>query len=186
VLESYRLEDISTIEAGTEIERIYDRYPIFSHTVVDSGGQGASFIRQWKDSHPQIPAKPVKKGADSVDMGISIINADFRAGKIYFVEKMCQDLLQELDTVQWDEKSMEVGKRVVKKGMSDHAMDSFRYGCTKLQLHDSRGFVADDTATHGSPEYWARLRKKAHDQAFNPKPEKRWMPMGQWKRPGRR
>jgi len=187
VLESYRKSDLSTIEAGAEIERLYDRYPTFSHTVVDSGGQGASFIRQWKDTHPHIPAKPVKKGADSVDMGISIINADIRAGKIFFVEKHCQDLLQELDTVQWDERAAEVGKRTVKAGMSDHAMDSFRYASTKLRIHDIGGFVADDSTPHGSPEYWARLKQKAHDQAFNQrKPEPLWVKLGRWKRPGRR
>lgn len=187
VLESYRLEGVSTIEAGAEIERIYDRYPAFSHTVVDSGGQGASFIRQWKDSHPGIPARPVEKGRDSVDMGISIINADLRAQKIWFVEKSCQDLLQELDTVQWDERSMEVGKRKVKDGMSDHAMDSFRYACTKNQIHDSGGFQVEDSCTKGSTAWWARMQKKARDQAFNrPKEEPHWVKVGKWKRPGRR
>jgi len=186
-LESYKAPDLSTIEAGTEIERLYDRYPTFSHTVVDSGGQGASFIRQWKDTHPNIPARPVKKGQDSVDMGISIINADIRAGKVFFVEKNCQELLQEMETLQWDEKAMEVGKRSVKSGMSDHAMDSFRYAYTKVRTHDTRGMIADDSYEIGSKRYFEELREKARRQAFKQeKPEPFWVELGKWKRPGRR
>ena len=187
VVESYRKPDLSTIEAGAEIERLYNRYPPFSHTVVDSGGQGAAFIKQWKSSHPMIPAKPVDKGKDSVDMGISIINAEIRAGKLFFVEKGCQDLLQELDTLQWDEKAFEVGKRAVKQGMQDHAMDSFRYMSTKVRLGDIGGFVVDDTITKGSPEHFEEITKKARKQAFNQKKkEPTWVKMGRWKRPGRR
>ena len=186
VLESKREADLSPIEAGTEIERLYERYPPFSHTVVDSGGAGLGFISTWKETHPTIPAKPVKKGANSVDMGISIINADIRAGKLFFVEKHCQDLLQELDTLQWDEKAEEVGKRAVKKGMHDHAMDSFRYAYTKVRTHDTKSMEAVDEAPHGSPAYWERMREKARKQAFNiKKPEPLWVNLGKWRRPGR-
>jgi hypothetical protein len=187
VVESYRKPDLSTIEAGTEIERVYNTYPPFSHTVVDSGGQGAAFIKQWKSTHPQIPAKPVEKGKDSVDMGISIINAEIRAGKLFFVEKGCQDLLQEMDTLQWDEKAFEVGKRAVKSGMQDHAMDSFRYMTTKVRLGDIGGFVVDDSYEKGSARHFEALRDKAKKQAFNQRaPEPTWVKLGRWKRPGRK
>ena len=187
VVESYRSPDLSTIEAGTEIERLYNRYPPFSHTVVDSGGQGAAFIKQWKSSHPHIPAKPVEKGKDSVDMGISLINAEIRAGKLFFVEKGCQDLLQEMDTLQWDEKAWEVGKRAVKSGMQDHSVDSFRYMCTKVRLGDIGGFVVDDSYEKGSDRYFEQLREKARKQAFKQrKAEPEWVTLGRWKRPGRR
>lgn len=187
VVESYRMPGLSTIEAGTEIERLYARYPKFSHTVVDSGGQGAAFIRQWKDTHPLIPARPVKKGYDSVDMGIAIINADIRAGKLFYVEKNCQDLLQEQDTLQWDERAMEVGKRSVKKGLADHAMDSFRYAYTKVRTHDTGGMIADVRVEPGSPEYFEQLRESCRKQAFNEKkPEPYWVQVGKWRRPGRR
>ena len=109
-----------------------------------------------------------------------------RANKIFFVTKDCQDLLQELDTVQWDERASGVGKRVVKAGMSDHAMDSFRYACTKLRISDNRGFVVDATTEKGSPAYWEALRSKARDQAFGQKKEEpQWVKIGRWKRPGR-
>jgi hypothetical protein len=188
VLESYREPDLSTIEAGTEIERIYSRYPNFSHTIVDSGGQGDAFIRQWKDTHPHIPARPVQKGKDSVDMGIAIINADIRAGKVFFVIGQCQDLLQELDTLQWDDKAAAIGKRVVKQGLLDHAMDSFRYAYTKVKTHDTSGFVVDDTPKDEEErlvrqEAQLRERELSHDPR---KVEPLWVKIGRWKRPGRR
>lgn len=186
VLESYREGDMSTIQAGTEIERLMNRYPTFSHIVVDSGGQGASFIRQWKDTHPHIPARPVKKGNDSVDMGISIINADIRAGKLFFVEKHCQDLLQEMDSVQWDERSLEIGKRVIRRGDDDHACDSARYAYTKVRTHDIGGFVVEDDIKRGSPRWFEAIAEKARKQAFSEKkPEPTWVKLGRWKRPGR-
>ena len=183
IVESYRLPELSTIEAGTEIERIYNRFPPFSHTIVDSGGQGAAFIKQWKSTHPSIPARPVEKGKDSVDMGISIMNADIRAGKLFFVEKGCSDLLQEMDTLQWDEKALEVGKRAVKSGMQDHAMDSCRYLHTKVQLGDVNAFVVD-VPTRPKDE---TIPEECRKQAFSrKKKEPQWVKMGRWKRPGRR
>lgn len=182
---SYRLPNLSTIEAGTEIERIYDIYPTFSHTVVDSGGQGAAFIRQWRDTHPGIPARPVKKGNDSVDMGISIMNADMRAAKFFIVGPNCQDLLQEFDTLQYDEKAMEVGKRAVKKGMMDHAMDSCRYMYTKVRTHDTRSFAVDDSTEYQSPEYFRREMERVKAEAMNPrKAEPYWKKLIKWKGPG--
>jgi hypothetical protein len=145
VVESYRKPGLDTDDAGAEIERIYKRYPPFSHTVVDSGGQGAAFIKRWKSSHPNIPARPVKKGADSVDMSISLINKDIRVGKLFFVSRGCEDLLQEMDTLQWDDKAAEVGRRAIKDGLEDHAMDSLRYAHSKVMLHDVKGWREDTT-----------------------------------------
>ena len=187
-LESYREGDMSVLGAGTEVERLMHRYPTYSHIIVDSGGQGAAFVKQWKTTHPHIPAQPVKKGYDSVDMGISMMNADIRAGKLFFVEKHCSDLLQEMSELQWDDKSLEQGKRIIKRGWDDHACDSARYMYTKVHIHDSGGFVVDDT-----PKDQAEADQRLHDQlrakelSGNPRQqEPQWVRMGRWKRPGRR
>ena len=186
VLESYRHPDLTVLQAGTEVERLMHRYPTYSHIVVDSGGQGAAFVKQWKTSHPHIPARPVKKGHDSVDMGISIINADIRAGKLHFVEKYCLDVLQEMSELQWDEKSLELGKRIIKRGWEDHAADSLRYAYTKVRTHDVGGFVVDDSTDKYSDEWYKRKTEEIRKQAFNQqKPEPYWVKVGRWKRRGR-
>lgn len=188
VLEAYRKGDLSVLEAGTEVERLMNRYPNYSNIVVDSGGQGAAFVRQWKDTHPHIPARPVKKGYDSVDMGISIMNADIRAGKLYFVEPYCLDVLAEMSELQWDEKSLVLGKRVIKRGLEDHASDAVRYAYTKVKIHDIGGFVVDDTPKDREEEFkrhHAQL-KKAELSGDRKKTEPLWVRAGRWKRPGRR
>jgi len=187
VLESYREPGLSVLQAGTEIERLMNRFPNYSHIVVDSGGQGAAFVKQWKSTHPHIPARPVKKGFDSVDMGISIINADIRAGKLFFVERGCLDVLQEMAELQWDEKSLEIGKRIIKRGWEDHAADSLRYGYTKVRTHDTQGFVVDDTPADDR-ERLERLHAQLRERELSRNPKKReplWVRAGKWKRPGR-
>lgn len=133
VIESYSTH-ITTIEAGDEIERLRESYP-FSNIIVDTGGQGANSVKQWKDTHPTIPAEPVKKGYGSVDMGISIMNADVQAGRLYFVEPTTRELLAERSALIWDHKTSPTGARRVKRGdgYPDHCADSCRYLYTKVR-----------------------------------------------------
>jgi hypothetical protein len=133
MLESFSTH-ISTIEAGDEISRLRDMYPIVN-IIVDTGGQGANPVRQWKDTHPTLPIEPVKKGYGSVDMGISIMNADVRAGRLFFVEPMCKSLLAERSALIWDGKLSPTGARRVKRGdgYPDHESDAHRYLYTKVR-----------------------------------------------------
>lgn len=185
VLETYEEQGLSTIEAGTEIERLEDRYPRFSHKVVDSGGQGAAFVRQWKDTHPMLAVRPVKKGFNSVDMGISIINADIRAGKLFFVRKGCTDLLQEMDIMTWDEHALELGKRVIKRGVPDHAADAFRYAYTKVRNYDTGAMAHDNDMQYGSPDWQKMMESELREAAMTaPKPtEPFWKRVQKWKGP---
>jgi hypothetical protein len=184
VLESYK-KQLTVLQAGTEIERLMHRYPVFSHIVVDSGGQGASFVMQWKDTHPHIPARPVQKGRDSVEMGIAIINADIRAGKIFFVMPACVELLQELETLQWDERAEAVGKRAIKSGMEDHSMDSFRYAYTKVRTHDVNAFEIDDSLESPDEALNRRMADLRAQELRGGTPEPFWVKVGRWKRRGR-
>lgn len=156
VLMSYK-DQFTTLQCGTEIERLMDIYK-FDHIVVDSGGQGAAFIQQWKETHPTIPARPVRKGYDSVDMGIGIINADMRAGKLKIVKHSCKQLLDEMNILIWDDRKSITGKRMVKRGDNypDHACDSYRYAYQKVRTHDTRGFGYYDMLDPGSREWIQR------------------------------
>jgi hypothetical protein len=126
--------------------------------VVDSGGQGAAFVRQWKDTHPTLPIEPVKKGFNSVDMGINIINADAIAGKIKIVRNGCTQLIDEMQTLVWDEKTSPTGARRIKRGdiYQDHCTDSLRYAYTKVRTWSTKGWVYDDTVAPGSSEWFKR------------------------------
>lgn len=133
VLESYE-KKLTTLEAGDEVGHMLDQYPC--HTViVDTGGQGAAPVAQWKDTHPLLPIQPVKKGYGSVDMGIQIINADIKAERLYFVDSTTRSLRHQMATLIWDAKASPTGARRVKRGdgYPDHCADSFRYAYTKVR-----------------------------------------------------
>lgn len=135
VLQSYR-DQFDTIEAGNEFDRLMQVYPI-EVGVVDAGGMGARDIDLWKKTHPWLPAIKAVKGPGSVDMGISIINADMRAGKVKFLRKGCAQLIDEMRLLSWDEDLRGIGRRTVKKGDHDHCADSFRYGFQRVRTHDT-------------------------------------------------
>jgi len=135
VLQSYR-DHLNTLEAGNEIDRLMQIYPI-EVAVIDAGGMGARDLELWGQTHPWIPTVKAKKGPGSVDMGISIINADIRAGKVKFVKSNCAMLIDEMRLLSWDHDLRGIGRRTVKKGDDDHCADSFRYGYQRVWTHDS-------------------------------------------------
>ena len=137
VLESIE-KQLTTLEAGDVVGDFLDQYPC--HTViVDTGGQGAAPVAQWKDTHPLLPIQPVKKGYGSVDMGIQIINADIKAERLFFVEEPTSTLRTQMATLIWDTKASPTGARRVKRGdgYPDHCADSFRYAYTKVRTWKS-------------------------------------------------
>jgi hypothetical protein len=177
VLTSYK-NQFTTLQAGTEIERLMQEFD-FDNIVVDSGGQGAAFIKQWKDTHPTIPAMPVKKGYNSVDMGINIINADARAGKIKIVKSGCQQLVDEMQILIWDPKKSISGARKVKAGDNypDHCADSYRYAYQKVRTHSAKGMFWDDGVEPGSKIWIERkmaLLKSEELKSVQEKPEPYW------------
>lgn len=156
-VESYR-DEFSTLQAGTEIERLREVYNYSGPIIVDSGGQGAAFVKQWKDTHPTLPIQPVKKGYGSVDMGVNIINADMRAGKFFIVEPTCQQLIDELNVLIWDHKMSPTGARRIKRGDAypDHCADSMRYAFTQVRTWGTKGFEYNDTLEKDSAAYVER------------------------------
>ena len=156
-VESYK-DDFSTLQAGTEIQRLMDAYDIKGPVTVDAGGQGAAFVRQWKDTHPTLPVQGVKKGYGSVDMGINIVNAEFKAGKLFLVKENCKQLIDEMNVLIWDEKRSPTGARRMKRGDAypDHCADSFRYAFTQVRTWGTKGFIYEDLLEKGSPEWWDR------------------------------
>jgi hypothetical protein len=179
VLMSYK-DSFTTLSSGTEIERLMDLYK-FDNIVVDSGGQGAAFINQWKESNPMVPARPVKKGYDSVDMGIGIVNSDSRAGKLKIVKSSCRQLIDEMQILIWDDRKSITGKRMVKKGDNypDHCADSLRYAYQKVRTHDTRGFGYNDMLEPGSREWVAR---KASRERANVMSESTGKPKPYWQK----
>lgn len=173
VVESYRKGDLAPDEAGEEIDRLRNQWK-YSNIVVDSGGQGAAFIKQWQKSMPWIPAEPVEKGKDSVDMGISLINADIRTGRLMIVKPSCRHLVEEMSLLAWDENKARIGKRVVREGNAfpDHAADSFRYAFTIVSNFATNRYNATSCAVPGTRAYMDWYAAKMKAEALKPHNEK--------------
>ncbi len=137
VLESVE-HHLTTLEAGDMVRDFMEQYGC-STVIVDTGGQGAAPVQQWKDTHPTLPITPVKKGYGSVDMGIQIINADVYADRLFFVRGGTEPLRAQLASLIWDQKMSPTGARRVKRGdgYPDHCADSFRYAYTKVRTWKS-------------------------------------------------
>lgn len=157
ILESWR-DEYTTLSCGSEIERLQDQYRFAGPHVVDSGGQGAAFIRQWKDTHPTLAIEPVRKGYNSVDMSIAIYNADAHAGKVKIVRQGCQQLIDEQQILVWDDRRSPTGVRSIKRGSvyQDHCADSLRYAYTKVRTWSTKGWVYNDDIEPGSAEWFTR------------------------------
>lgn len=170
VVESYE-KQLTTLEAGDEVGALMEQYPC--HTViVDTGGQGAAPVAQWKDTHPLLPIQPVKKGYGSVDMGVQIINADIKADRLFFVKDTTMDLRTQMATLIWDHKASPTGARRVKRGdgYPDHCADSFRYAYTKVRTWK--------TATYGQGVMMGddKMRRdiaRRREEVMNEKDEKK-------------
>lgn len=161
VLESYQ-DQFTTLTAGSEIERLMATYPIAGPIPADSGGQGQAFVGQWKTTHPYLPVVPVKKGYGSVDMGINILNADARIGKVKIVKKGCAQLIDQMQTLVWDDKESITGVRRIKRGdrYPDHCADSLRYAYTRVRTYD-RGKAHDYPAlAERTPEWFLKQAQK--------------------------
>ena len=158
VLQSYR-DHMNTLETGNELDKHAETYPI-SVNVIDAGGMGARDLELWQATHPWLPLVKAKKGPGSVDMGISIINADIRAGKIKFLRKGCSQLIDEMRLLSWEDDVRHTGRRQVKKGDHDHCADSFRYVYQRVRTYDTHSFEMIDTVKQGSDE-WLTLQAKA-------------------------
>ena len=174
VLESYR-DQLNTLEAGAELDRIAERYPV-SINIVDAGGMGKRDIELWAQTHPWIPTKEAKKGPGSVDMGISILNADIRAGKLKFVRPGCRQLEDEMRLLSWEEDFRGLGRRKVKSGDPDHCADSLRYAYQRVYTHDTRSFAYDTSIALNSREYHIAKAADIKSNALKPrKPERSWL-----------
>ena len=139
-----------------------------SINIIDAGGMGKRDIELWEQTHPWIATKAAKKGPGSVDMGISILNADIRAGKLKFVRHSCRQLEDEMRLLCWDEDLKGLGRRKVKAGDPDHCADSLRYAYQRVYTHDTRDFNLLDEVEPGSREWMGRFIQGVREKALKP------------------
>lgn len=90
------------------------------------------------DGCPSINARPVKKGAGSVEYGIDLVDARIRSGKLKIVKGPVKALLEEAELYRWDMDEDGNSNKVLKGPC--HSLDALRYAL--MSVDRKRSLVA--------------------------------------------
>jgi hypothetical protein len=139
VIDSYEESGITTMEALVVAERFSNEYPI-TRIALDTGGAGKLVSEDWKKMST-LPIEPAKKTHKASQ--VSVINGDFRAGKL----KVCRDnnikLISDLMVLEWDKDQTERDRWVYRRGFADHLADALQYAYN-LCFHHTYDPMIDD------------------------------------------
>jgi len=86
-----------------------------------------------------INVREVLKGKDSIKSGINAVRALFKANRLH-IHKRCINLIQELETYSYPEKSTNQNEPEIPVKENDHALDSLRY---LISNHKGSGELSD-------------------------------------------
>ena len=152
VVDSFEQSEMTTSEAWSEAQRLCDEYPV-SEIVIDTGGGGAKMIQKDWDKLTRLPVSPAQKTHKASQ--VSIINSDFRAGKIKVARDKNMKLINDLMVLEWDSEKKERNKFEYPKGAPDHMPDAFQYAYN-VCYHHFRDYPDEKPPKPGTPEYWSK------------------------------
>lgn len=126
-VECMKQGDLLPEEAAAHLKSYVDKYDP-RILVGDANGIGAAYVeefnRRYSAGRKMEPAKKLEKRSF-----ISLINADFRTGRLKIHEQDCSSLIEELQLAAWDER-----RQGVAPGCDDHACDALLY-CWRHATH---------------------------------------------------
>lgn len=160
VLMSDQQGELTTGEALARTERICTKWPI-SRIALDTGGAGKLIEADWTKltNLPIQAAQKTHKGSQ-----ISVINGDFQAGKLRIVRSGNQDLIRDLQTLEWDPDYRARGKFVYRKYSNDHMADAlqYAYNLTHHHLWDPQ---RDNSVEVGSSAWYREKERRMFENA---------------------
>ena len=121
VLESTKQAKMDVTDTAERIEALKKKYPI-EHTTIDGSAKQAVEEMNRRHGTMAVPADKREK-AEHID----IMNAEFIQARIKLGPN-CQPLKEEYGGLIWDERKLELLKRVEHPGCANHATDSTYYG----------------------------------------------------------
>jgi hypothetical protein len=153
IVETFRQSKMTVDEIMSKTKSLVDKYKPYS-IVMDSGGGGKlvaeSFVKRY-----QIPIKPAQK-KDKKDF-IEQMNSDFHSARIKVLKHNIQ-LIEEWETVQWDEDYQREDERFI-CDLADAALytwrESIHYAMRPKEIKP----------TKGSKEYYDNLTREMEEAA---------------------
>lgn len=156
VLESYKAAGMTPSTIAEEIQRLRERYT-FTKIVVDAGALGKGYVEEFRQrwAIPAVAATKVNRLAY-----VKLMNGDLAAGLVQIKADTCGALIEELETVQWNDAGTDAAP-----GSQDHCCDATLYA-----WREAKHWLSTEKATPpqvGTPEYFEELRKKMYEEALN-------------------
>ena len=149
IVESQKMENMLPSDVCVIAEQYCQQYDISSIVADPGGGMSRALIEELKVKY-SLPAKPASKTKKTDH--IAILNGELQAGVIQIYQPTNIELIEEMRLLQWNERSMIIGKLKEDKRTPNHLCDAFLYS-----WRDCRHQNADweeNPPKHGSPEWF--------------------------------
>lgn len=148
VVESYKRSQLIPSVIAAHVEALTRRYD-FESIVADTGGLGKPIVEEMIQRYG-LPIKAAEKRQKLA--AIELLNGDLRNGNIKIVRETNGALLDEIRTLQWNER-----RNGPMDKDDDHLADAFLYGWRECKSF-AAGWEENDPLP-GTPEYWAKYEE---------------------------
>lgn len=155
IVESQKRENMLPSDVCVVAEQYCQQYDISSIVADPGGGMSRALIEELRTKYG-LPAKPASKSKKADH--IAILNGEMSAGIIQIYHATNSELLEEMRLLQWDERSMIIGKLKEDKRTPNHLCDSFLYSWRDCR-HQSEDWE-ENPAVYGSPQYYEALEEE--------------------------
>jgi hypothetical protein len=114
-------KDMDVTDGANHLKKLFAEFPELRYSVVDEGGIGAGYTREWQRRH-SIAVRPAQKKERNAYIEFLNDGLDHDLVKM-LAGKETAPLVDEVELAQWDEDRKEIDPRFMK-----HAIDGWLYG----------------------------------------------------------
>jgi len=124
VLESFKQSQLTVTAVAEQIKAYMSKYN-FRNIVVDAAN--LQLVEEIRIIHGLPLLAADKRGKEA---HIHLMNSDFQTGKIQILQPTNQPLIEELETLIWNERALLLGKHKENATKENHLTDALLYGFT--------------------------------------------------------
>ena len=145
-------------DGALHVKALFAEFPELRYAVVDEGGIGAGYTREWRQRHQLAVVAAEKRERNAY---IEFLNDDLDQDRMKLLDgDETRPLVDELELAQWDEDRKDIDDRFLK-----HAIDAWLYS-----WRDCRAWGEPDAPgarpRKGTPEYEAMVWQSERDASM--------------------
>lgn len=144
-------------DGAEHLKALFKEFPELRYAVVDEGGIGAGYTREWRQRHQLSVIAAEKRERNAY---IEFLNDDLDQDRVKLVEPETGPLIEELELAQWDEDRKDIDDRFLK-----HAIDGWLYSWRDCRAWGEPEAPADQPKK-GTPEYDAMIMRKEREASM--------------------